>query len=213
MSTSKDQLTKDDVRKTYHFYAPIYDFLFGAVLEPGRKALIQELIKFNPKNVLEIGVGTGLLLPQYPTASAVTGIDISQDMLNIAQERASKLENKKITLLAMDAEALTFEGDTFDCVVLPYVLSVTPNPEQLVKEVRRVCKKGGAIMIVNHFSGNGFWYLLEKTVKNLAEKIGFHSEFSYEEHILKHNWKIESVRTVNLFGLSKFIVIKNSDNG
>ena len=209
MSVSKDQLSKNAVQKTYHFYAPIYDFLFGAVLEPGRKALIKEIITLNPKKVLEIGVGTGLLLPQYPKNTAITGIDISEDMLKIAMDRAHKLTDQKIQLMTMDAEALSFADESFDCVVLPYVLSVTPNPEKLVSEVRRVCKNGGTIMIVNHFSGNGFWYLLEKIFSRLAEKIGFRSEFSYEKNVLKHGWQVQSVKTVNLFGLSKLVVIKN----
>lgn len=210
MHNQSETITREDIKKAYHFYAPFYDFLFGAVLEPGRRAVSREVNSFKPSHILEIGVGTGLLLDQYPVSSVITGIDISEDMLRIAEKKAKNLSHMSINLETMDAENLKFPDYSFDCVVLPYVLSVTPNPERLITEVRRVCKKEGHIVIVNHFSGSGIWWFLEKMVKNLAERIGFRSEFSYEVHILKHDWKIMKALSVNLFGLSKLIVIRNS---
>jgi phosphatidylethanolamine/phosphatidyl-N-methylethanolamine N-methyltransferase len=198
-----------DVVKTYSFYAPIYDFLFGAVLEPGRRALCAEVRQLNPNRILEIGVGTGLLLSQYPITSQITGIDISKEMLDIANDRVGKLPHLSIHLELMDAEKLSFIDDSFDCVVLPYVLSVTPNPNDLIKEALRVCKKDGMLIIVNHFSGSGAWYLLEKLVRSFAQKIGFRSEFSYDAYIVKNDLDVVKLKQVNIFGLSKLIVIKN----
>ncbi len=60
------------------------------------------------------------------------------------------------------------------------------------------------------YDGSGTWYLLEKMVKNLSEKIGFRSEFSYEKYITKYNLNILKIINVNIFNLSKLIVIKNS---
>lgn len=210
MNDIEKTISQADVKKTYRFYAPIYDYLFGAVLEPGRKALSKEVALLKPKKILEIGVGTGLLLEKYPCNSEIIGIDISEEMLNIARHRANQLPNASITLIAMDAENLAFDDNSFDCVVLPYVLSVTPNPEKLISEMQRVCTVGGIIIIVNHFSGSGTWYLLEKMVKNLAEKIGFRSEFSYEKHIAQYNLNVIKIFNTNIFNLSKLIVIKNS---
>lgn len=204
------QITQSDIKKTYSFYAPFYNILFGSILEPGRRALSKETHCLQPGNILEIGVGTGLLLDKYPVQSHITGIDISDEMLNIAKQKAYEMSHMRIHLEAMDAENLTFADNHFDCVVLPYVLSVTPNPDLLIKESRRVCKKNGTIIIVNHFSGSNSWYLLERLFKNLAEKIGFRSEFNYEKHILKHDWEIVKLKSVNLFGLSKLVVIRNT---
>jgi len=209
MQKNTNDITSDDVKKTYAFYAPIYDYLFGAVLEPGRRELCKEVAELKPISILEIGVGTGLLLGMYPKESSVSGIDISEEMLSIARARVKKMQCSNIHLETMDAEHLNFPDNSFDCVVLPYVLSVTPNPDGLIKEARRVCNKNGTLIILNHFSGNNAWLLLEKLFKNLTEKIGFRSEFSYENHILKHNWKVKKVTKVNLFGLSKLIVIEN----
>jgi phosphatidylethanolamine/phosphatidyl-N-methylethanolamine N-methyltransferase len=94
-------------------------------------------------------------------------------------------------------------------VALPYVLSVTPNPDKLVAEIRRVCRKGGTILILNHFSGSRFWWLLERAVRSLADRIGFRSDFCYKEQILRHDWEVQSVRNVNFLGLSKLVTIKN----
>jgi phosphatidylethanolamine/phosphatidyl-N-methylethanolamine N-methyltransferase len=204
------QLSIDHVIKTYRLYAPLYDWLFGAVLAPGRKALAEAVSRMRPGNILEVGVGTGLMLGQYPQETAIVGIDISSEMLGIARKRAANLPQYQIKLLEMDAEKLNFPDGFFDCVAVPYVLSVTPHPERLIAEIRRVCRKDGTIFILNHFSGSRFWYLLERAVSSLANKIGFRSDFSYDQQILKYDWQVMSVKKVNLFGLSKLLEIRNS---
>jgi phosphatidylethanolamine/phosphatidyl-N-methylethanolamine N-methyltransferase len=200
----------ENVVSTYRRYAPLYDSLFGAVLAPGRRALTDTIRSLRLTTILEVGVGTGLTLDQYPPAAAIVGIDISVDMLEIARQRASKIPDRDIKLMTMDAERLEFADGFFDCVAVPYVLSVTPNPEKLVAEIRRVCRKGGTILILNHFSGSHFWWVLERAVRSMAARIGFRSDFSYAEQVLRYDWEVQSVRTVNIFGLSKLVVIRNS---
>ena len=90
------------------------------------------------------------------------------------------------------------------------MLSVTPNPDRLVAEIRRVCRKNGTILILNHFSGSRFWWFLESVVRPLSKRIGFRSDFCYDEQILKYDWEILSVRKVNLFGLSRLVSIRNT---
>ncbi|MEC4718497.1 methyltransferase domain-containing protein [Noviherbaspirillum sp. CPCC 100848] len=203
-------ISVDNVVSTYRFYAPLYDRLFGAVLEPGRRALTEAVNVIKPSSILEVGVGTGLTLARYPASASVVGIDISDEMLNIARDRAAKMPERSIHLAAMNAEAMDFPDGSFDCVAIPYVLSVTPHPERLVAEIRRVCRKGGTILIVNHFSGSRFWWFMERAVHKLAARIGFRSSFCFDEQILKYDWKIESVKKVNLFGLSRLVTIRNT---
>ena len=203
-------ITQDNVISTYRFYAPIYDRLFGAVLEPGRRALTETVCSLRPASILEMGVGTGLTLGRCPAASSVTGIDISPEMLEVARHRVTRLQRHDIRLHAMDAEALDFADGAFDCVTLPYVLSVTPNPDRLIAETRRVCRKGGSIVILNHFSGSHFWWLLERIVRPMADRVGFRSDFSYDEQILARDWQVASVRSVNFLGLSKLVAIRNA---
>lgn len=163
-----------------------------------------------PSDILEVGVGTGLALAQYPATARITGIDVSNEMLAVAHKRLSPEDARRITLQTMDAEAMDFPDASFDCVTLPYVLSVTPHPDRLVAEVRRVCKPGGHIVIVNHFSGQSSWRTLEALAKPLSKWLGFRSDFSLERHVLCHPWEVVSVAPTNMFALSRLIYIKNA---
>ena len=202
-------LSREAVVRAYGRYAPVYDRLFGGILDPGRRALADAVARAAPARLLEVGVGTGLMLARYPATTAIVGVDLSRAMLDKAQSRAHVLPGRDIRLEVMDAEALAFETDTFDCVTVPYVLSVTPDPRRLVSEIRRVCREDGTILILNHFSGSRFWWLLERVVRPLAGRVGFHSDFELRDQISRYDWKVEQVTDVNLFGLSKLVSIRN----
>lgn len=212
-SRESDELTalsRAQIERSYRRYAPVYDFLFGASLGPGRVAMTRLVRALRPEHILEVGVGTGLTLSQYPEGSKITGVDVSQEMLATAYRRVSAADSGRINLRAMDAEAMDFADGTFDCVTLPYVLSVTPNPDRLIREVRRVCRPDGHILIVNHFSGQAPWRLLESLAKPLASWLGFRSEFSLERHVLSHDWNVLSITPTNLLALSRLIHIRNA---
>ncbi len=198
---------RQQLLRTYKFYAPLYDLVFGAVLEQGRRRLTERVNELAPASVLEVGVGTGLTLFRYPPSAKVVGVDISTEMLARAQVKANSLPDRRISLLTMDAENMVFPDGAFECVTLPYVLSVTPDPRRLMRELKRVCVKGGRILVLNHFSGSRFWRFLERAVHPIADRIGFHSEFRFEDHA--RDWDIESVQSVNPFGLSKLVEIRN----
>jgi phosphatidylethanolamine/phosphatidyl-N-methylethanolamine N-methyltransferase len=202
--------TEKGVVQAYDRYAPLYDRVFGRVLGPGRQLMAEATSALQPASVLEVGVGTGLTLSGYPASTRVVGIDISTDMLERARMRAAAMPERDITLHAMNAERMDFPDGSFDCVTVPYVLSVTPHPDRLVQEIRRVCKPGGSILVVNHFSGSRFWWLMERAVRSVADRIGFRTDFEFERHILSHDWQVVSVQSVNLFGLSKLVVLRNS---
>lgn len=197
------------VARTYDRLAPLYDTLFGQVLEPGRKRMAEVVRMLQPGSLLEVGVGTGLALAGYPAECNIVGIDLSHDMLERARERAARLPQHHIGIEHMNAERMRFADGTFDCVTVPYVLSVTPRPAELAREIRRVCKPGGTIVVLNHFSGSKLWWLLERAVRSAAEHVGFRSDFRYDEQILSHDWQVLSVEPVNLFGLSKLVVLDN----
>ena len=201
-------VTPQDVKTSYRRWAPVYDWMFGASLQDGRNKLIAHVERLRPGRMLEIGVGTGLLLPRYPRATRIVGIDISEDMLAIARKRVEAEGLENVDLRAGDCEHMNFGGGEFDCVVIPYVLSVTPDPARLVREAIRVCAPNGRIIVANHFNGSKSWALLEKLYAPLAAKIGFRSDFSFEENILAHPWTVESVETANWLGLSKVVVLR-----
>jgi len=195
--------------KVYSWYAPIYNLLFGRVLQSGRVELAKLVTGNFAPRLLEVGVGTGLALPHYPGASQTCGIDISLDMLQRARNLLNRRNLNNVNLVCADAEQLPFPDASFDCVALPYVLSVTPDPKRLLAEVRRVCVPKGRVLVLNHFEGAGVWKAAERLTAPLADWVGFRSTMPMD--ILQSpQWQIVDVRSVNLFGLSKLVEIRNS---
>ncbi len=193
------------VRRAYRRYASIYGVLFGWSLEHGRRQLAR-LLKASPgESLLEVGVGTGLLLPHYPRDIAVVGIDVSEHMLEVARARVERLGLAHVTLQTMDAETTGFASGSFDHVVLPYVYSVTPDPRQLVHEARRVCKPGGNIYVLNHFSGYGFWSVIEPVLRPFASGLGFRPDIPLSRLLDDLRWRVVSDQPVNAFGLTRLI--------
>src|SRR4030067_553071 len=140
------------IEKVSRRHAKRDDFYCGALFQPGRKAVINRMRCRLGERILEVGVGTGLSLPLYPSGVQVTGIDISDEMLARARTRTARDGLEHVAaLLRMDAEHMQFRDDSFDKVVAMYVVSVVPSPAQLVAEMRRVCRPGGEVYIVNHF--------------------------------------------------------------
>lgn len=171
------------VKAAYRRYARIYDVIFGAVLQPGRRAVLEALNLKPGDRVLEVGVGTGISLPLYPRNVRITGIDVSLEMLQKARARVerAKLSNVE-ALLEMDAEAMAFPDASFDKVVAMYVVSVVPRPEKLLEELHRVCRPDGDIFIVNHFqSENPIVGRLERALAGFSSQIGFNPDLDLRE--------------------------------
>jgi phosphatidylethanolamine/phosphatidyl-N-methylethanolamine N-methyltransferase len=171
------------VKAAYRRYARIYDVIFGAVLQPGRRAVLEALNLKPGDRVLEVGVGTGISLPLYPRNVRITGIDVSLEMLEKARARVerAKLSNLE-ALLEMDAEAMAFPDASFDKVVAMYVVSVVPRPEKLLEELHRVCRPDGDIFIVNHFqSENPIVGRLERALAGFSSQIGFNPDLDLRQ--------------------------------
>jgi phosphatidylethanolamine/phosphatidyl-N-methylethanolamine N-methyltransferase len=207
MQKQKQTISLSDIRSVYKLYAPIYDRIFGGILADGRKKALAIISASQPKSILEMGVGTGLLLEHYPRNANVVGVDICSDMLISANKKIERHRLSNTTVMNADCESLNFQDNSFECIVLPYILSVTPNPEKLIAESIRLCHPKGHIVIVNHFSGSWSWSLFEKILSPLSKRMGFRSKFSYS-HILGCNqWKVISCTNANFLGLSKVLLI------
>src|SRR5712691_65924 len=133
-------LDKDTITKAYARWAPVYDLVFGAVFERGRTAAIAAAERIGGR-ILEVGVGTGLSLPDYARTNRLVGVDISEPMLRKAQERIAAERLTHVHGLAvMDATQLAFPDATFDVVVAQYVITAVPHPEATLDEFARVLK-------------------------------------------------------------------------
>jgi phosphatidylethanolamine/phosphatidyl-N-methylethanolamine N-methyltransferase len=175
-----DQLDKAVIAKAYARWAPIYDFVFGAVFERGRKAAVAAAERIGGR-ILEVGVGTGLSLPDYSTANRLVGIDLSAPMLRKAKARVAEYRLGNVDGLAvMDAKHLAFAEAAFDVVVAQYVITAVPDPEATLDEFARVTRPGGEIILVNHLGAEaGLRAIFEKSFAPLARRLGWHPEFSW----------------------------------
>lgn len=200
------------IEQAYRRYAHFYDFVFGPVFQPGRKAIIECMNCRPGERILEVGVGTGLSLPLYPKDVFVTGIDISHDMLVQAQARKERggLHNI-VQLSVMDAENMEFEDSSFDKVVAMYVASVVPDPERLVDEMRRVCKPNGLIIFVNHFrSRNRILGACENLLAPLSKQLGFRPDFSLDRFLDETGLNVLDIHPVNMFHFCTMVEARNN---
>ena len=197
------------VQRVYAVLARVYDAAFDWALGPGRRRAISRLPVDEGDRVLEVGVGTGLSLPYYPERIRVTGIDISEPMLEQARERAEALGRGRVVLEQMDARALKFADESFDCIFAPYVISVVPEPERVMAEIRRVCRPGGRVVVVNHFHGSNWLLRLgERVFTPLSQWIGFRMDLPVEVVTRAPGFRVEHQERVNLFGLWRLIILR-----
>ena len=188
--------------KSYKRVSGFYDYTFGQIFRPGQKKLVSMMECTSTDKVLEIGIGTGTSYKYYPMETEVTGIDISPDMLEKARKniRKHKLQNKNVSM--MNGEQLTLEDNSFDKVVGMYVVSVTQNPNLLIKEMKRVCKPNGDIYLVNHFSfetDSKFMKILEKGLMPVSKYLGWRPYFPFSEFNAYAKLNVQSISKVNIF--------------
>jgi phosphatidylethanolamine/phosphatidyl-N-methylethanolamine N-methyltransferase len=174
------QMNTAGVASAYGRWAPIYDLVFGPVFKRGRSAAVEAAERAG-RRILEVGVGTGISLDQYKPTSRVTGIDISEGMLDKARERVRKLGLRNVEEIAVgDAEALAFPAESFDVVMAQYVVSAVPHPLRALDEFARVCRPGGEIIITTRVSAEaGVRHRIEKGLMPITSRLGFRTEFPF----------------------------------
>ncbi len=196
----------DSITSSYRRWAPIYDMTFGRITHAGRRHATQ-VANQTGGHVLEVGVGTGLALPFYAPELEVTGIDFSEDMLERARSKVAeeKLSHVK-ELRQMDARQLDFPDSSFDTVVAMHLISVVPDPEQVMAEMARVCRPGGQILLVNHFAREEGWLAwFERKFAPLADWIGWHSNFPKEKVLGVRELRVVEETPLTALGLFTFM--------
>ncbi|WP_349369232.1 methyltransferase domain-containing protein [Salinarimonas sp.] len=164
-------------RRVYERWAPFYDRVYHKFLSDAHRRTAEAAAACGPE-ILEIGVGTGLVLPYYPREARVCGVDLSIHMLAKAREKVlAGLPQVKL-IAAMDACRLGFRDEAFDAVAVPFVITLVPDPEGALDECARVLKAGGEIVISSKLSRDtGPIAALEHAVAPLMAKVGWSSAF------------------------------------
>jgi ubiquinone/menaquinone biosynthesis C-methylase UbiE len=143
------------IRKRYDRLSPYYDlfesFLEKVAFSKWRKKIFSYL---KGENILEVGVGTGKNFSHYPTDKRLTAIDFSPGMLSKARRKA-EINRMNVDLAEMDVQELQFEDQTFDTVLATFVFCSVPDPIKGLKEIKRICKKGGKVILLEHVTPSG----------------------------------------------------------
>lgn len=189
----------DFVAGVYENLASVYDWTFGPTLHAGRLQAMQRMAIAPNDRILEVGVGTGINLGLYPRDCSVTGVDLSDSMLEKAHERVAEKTMRNVRLLQMDATRLLFEDDSFDIVYASYMISVVPDPVAVAREMRRVCRPGGRIIILNHFrSSNPIMSWGERLLSPLTIHVGFKSDLDLPGFLAQAELQPVSIEKVNI---------------
>ena len=168
------------LRRAYARWAPVYDLVFGALFNRGRRAAVAAAEQIGGR-ILEVGVGTGISLPGYSSRNRITGIDLSEAMLRKAQRRVADLSLTNVEKLeVMDAEHLSFPDASFDVVVANHVISTAPNPEAVLDECARMLRPGGELILVSRIGADaGLRHLIELLLQPIVRRLGWRSEFPW----------------------------------
>ena len=200
----------DVVKNSYARWAPVYDRTFGAVTQVGRRTAVGHINEMPGKKVLEIGVGTGLALPNYAPDRQVTGIDFSHEMLAKARAKVSEMNLTAVKeLRQMDARTLDFPDASFDAVALMHVISVVPDPEQVMAEAARVLQPGGHLVVVNHFARDtGLLARVEKMAAPMANVLGWHSDFEMDVVLDQSGLELVEQKQLPPMGMMTYLMLR-----
>jgi len=203
IGASTDQLSTTDVdqdlvERLYARFASVYDRICGPILHAGRAEAMRALPLRPGDEILEVGIGTGLTAPLYPADCRVVGIDLSAAMLREAVRYVASRGRDNVCLWQMDASSLGFPDESFDVVYAAYVVSVVPDPVVVLKEMRRVCRAGGHIVLLNHFlSARPTVAAVERWISPFTARAGFRADLDLTVLLAHAGLEPVSVTKVN----------------
>lgn len=193
---------------------PLYDVVCGAVLQPGRRRAMAHLNPLAGETILEVGVGTGQGLTDYPQWCRVVAIDLSRAMMTRAQQRVESDDAPRVSFLQMDAQRLAFPDDSFDAVYVPYTINVVPNPVTVGRELIRVCRPGGRILMLNHFDGIPETSNLTNTLAGrLAEAFSVNWRLNVDTFLGELGLRPSVIESVNVPRLSSIVLCRKNRPG
>lgn len=197
----------DVIRHRYNRYSKFYD-IFELPMEVLFSKWRKELVKYGSGKVLEVGVGTGKNIKYYPNDIDLTAIDFSDGMLSKAIKKYKDKSN--IKFIQMDIQATNFESNTFDTVIASYVFCSVPDPIKGLKEINRICKNSGRIILLEHVRSENkivgaVMDLINPLMVNL---LGFNINRKTETNIVDAGFYSYQVRHL-WFDIFRMLIINN----
>jgi len=204
------------MNKTQHRYdriARYYDIL-EAPMELLSSKWRREFLSKSSGRTLEVGIGTGKSIPFYPENVDLTGIDISSKMVEITGKRLRKHPRPNTRIIQMDVEEMGFADNIFDTVITACVFCSVPNPVQGLKEIKRVCRNGGKVLMLEHVRSQNkamgkFMDIMNPLPLHIiGDNINRHTY----ENLLKAGFRPEQIEVRNLWlDIVKLFHIDNSN--
>jgi phosphatidylethanolamine/phosphatidyl-N-methylethanolamine N-methyltransferase len=200
--------------KLYSEFAPLYDRVFGKMFYNRLERVIEDLDIPPGAQVLEVGAGTGTSFPAYPTHCNVTGVDLAPDMLARARQKIEDNGWDHLKVMEMNALDLKFPDNSFDFVMAFHVVTVVPDPVQMIAEAKRVCKPSGKIAIVNHFTSDvPVLGSLTKAMDPLTRWLGWRTDLQLKPFIAATGLTVEKVYKINKTSLYTVVLARKETNG
>jgi phosphatidylethanolamine/phosphatidyl-N-methylethanolamine N-methyltransferase len=194
----------------YQHLAPFYDWLYGPLLQPGRRRAMARLAPRPGESILEVGVGTGVDLVDYRPDCRVVAVDLSMPMLARARGRLTRHRIRHVEVCRMDAMRLAFPDASFDAVYAPYIVNVVPEPARAAREWLRVCRPGGRLVFLNHFEGlDGANGLVNKIAGQFAATLtGVNWHLDFDQFLRDTGLCQPSIELVNFARVSAVVAFR-----
>jgi len=195
----------------YGSLAPLYDVVCGAMLQPGRRRAMTLLAPRPGERILEIGVGTGYGINDYPAGCRVVAVDVSRAMIARTARRLDRTHRDMVALAQMDAQHLGTRDGCFDAIYVPHTINVVKDPLAVGRELLRVCKPDGRILFLGHFDG------IPETsnlINTLAGKLAAAAEVNWhlrlETFLRGLGMRATTIESVNAPRLSSIVLCERS---